>query len=203
MPTVLEGIGIEQLIDTVEFKLREQLAGALELQAERWEALDQARADARGEVYEEITLQPPDAHSYYAFSLPSLVRNDLPLNDFPYVAIIPDDSTPSAEDASMDQLNVRQNMVSIHAIAKSSKSEGAEFAGRRAARMAEAIYAVASTDRDLRHMLQGISNPMRIRVSEPFIFNPEGLEDQDWYWQAAGSQYSVKNIVKPPKEVLN
>lgn len=201
MPTVLEGIGVEELLDVVEVKLREKINNAIDRQQERWADMDEARADMRGVNHVPIELEHVEPSNFYTFHIPSLVEDDLPLDHFPYIAVVPDDNVADPEDASMDQIDVRQNSISIHAIAKATAEEGAEVAGRRAARMAEAIWSVVSTDPVLKAMLRGISNPMRARMSEPFSFNIEGLEDQNYWWVAAGTQYSVKNLSKPPEGV--
>jgi hypothetical protein len=201
MPITYEGLGIEEVVDRVVMTLREKLNGQLEIQVSKWEPKDRARAQALGIDYVPITLEPVSPDGFHVGNVPSLVRDDLPLESYPYVAVTPEDASPDPEDARHDQRNVYQDLLTIHTIAKSSKSEGAEFAFRRAARMAEAVYAVVEHDPQLRRMIQGASNPMRVRISEPFVFSPEGIDDMDYYWQAAGSQYAVKTYTMPPEEV--
>lgn len=196
MPTFYEGIGLEELVDEVESVLRGNLNTALQEQDVFWAPRDEARSVMRGHDYIPITLEPVNPGSFHAGSIPSLVaEKDLPLEDYPYVAIVPNDTAPDPSDANEDQRRVMQNQISIHAIAKSSPTEGPEFAYRRACRMAEAIFATVLGHRSLKRKLMGLSNPVRVQVSEPFLFNPKG-HGPDYFWQAAGTQYAIKNLTK-------
>lgn len=200
MSSIYEGIGIEELIDQIEIVLRERLNDEMEIQQETWKPADEARADMRGIDYVPIDLEPVEDSAFHVGYIPSLVLDEaeMTLDWFPYVAITPNDTAPDPEDPRQDQLRVNQNLLSIHAIAKSSLDEGAEFAFRRSARMAEAIYKIVLGDNRLKHKLKGVSNPSRIRRSEPFRFNPEGLEDGDHFWMACGTDYTIKNYSAEP-----
>lgn len=202
MPTIYQGIGIEALVDDISGTLRAKLNAQLDVQAAKWAPLDQARAAEAGVSYTPITLEPVDPASFHVGNVPSLVRDDLALDDYPYVAVTFEDAAPDPENDRHDHMNVLRDALTIHAIAKAEKSaDGAEIVFRRAARMAEAIYAVVMGDSKLSRMLTGVSNPMRVELSQPFLFNPEGLEDQDWFWLAAGTQYAIKNYTTYPEEV--
>lgn len=202
MSTLYTGLGIEELVDEVEILLRNKLNDGLIQQQERWNEADEERADRRGVDYVPIELEPVSNDAFHVGYIPSLVLGeaDLGLDRFPYVAITPGDTSPDPEDASADHFSVHQNNMSIHAISKASWAEGAEIAWRRSARMAEAIYAVVFGDPKMRQLLGAISNPARVRGSEPFRFNPEG-QGEDSFWVAAGTDYIIKNYSTTPEEV--
>ena len=196
----IEGLGTEELIDEVETVLRELLNQTITDRNAYWVPLDQQRAAMRGTDYVAIEVDPIADSAFYAFNIPSLVREEFnQLENIPYVAIVPDDSAPDAEDARQDQRNVRQQLLSIHTIARTmTPTEDPELAGRRAVRIADAVYMTVLSDPRLSRKLKPLSNPVRVRVSEPFPFNPEGHGDDDYYWQAAGVQYAVKNYTTAP-----
>lgn len=187
---------VDLMIDTLEAKLNDQLV----VQAESREPNDQARAARRGVEYVPITLDPVAPTSFHVGSVPSLIQDDLPEDAYPYVAVTFDDSTPDPEDARQDHRNVYRDTIMVHTVAKASLAEGPEFAFRRAARMAEAAYSVVMGDAMLARMVRGVSNPMRALISEPFRFNPTGIEEGDMFWQSAGAQYAAK-VYTFPKEV--
>lgn len=194
MTTFYDGLGVEELVDEIEFVLRDQLNGRLVEQDAYWAPRDQDRATKRGEDYVPITLEPVKPNAFHAGNIPSLVNEQaLMEDDYPYVAIVPQDVAHDPSSQNEDQRNVFQNQISIHAIAKASPSEGPEIAYRRAVRMAEAIYVTVLEEPTLRSKLRGIANPVRVQVSEPFPFNPKG-HGPDSFWQAAGTQYAIKNL---------
>jgi hypothetical protein len=186
------GIGIEEVADRIN--------AALAAQETFWEQADRDRAAFRGVEYVRINLEPVSPDSFHIGNIPSLVKEEIPKDQYPYIAITPTDMVPDPADAENDHINVHRSGVGIHSVAKASPVEGPEFAFRRAARMAEAIYSVVVGDKDLKRMLQGLSNPLRAQLSETFVFQPGGHGD-DWFWQAAGTQWAVKSYSVPPIEV--
>jgi hypothetical protein len=196
----LEGLGIEELVDQVETVLSESLNDMIDQRNAYWVPLDQERAAMRGVAYEPIVVDAIADDAFHTFNIPSLVREEFnTLDNIPYVAIVPDDSAPDAEDARQDHRNVQQQLLSIHSIARTmTPAEDPELAGRRAVRIADAIYMTVLSDMRLSRKLKPLSNPVRVRVSEPFVFNVEGHGDEDYYWQAAGVQYAVKSYTTAP-----
>lgn len=198
-PVHLRGLGIEDLVDLVVVTLEDKLNARLESEAALRAPKDQERAERRNVDYVPIELEPVSPTAFHVGSLPSLVSDDLPLDDYPYVAVTFDDATPDPEDASEDHRNVYRDMLMVHSVAKASLRDGAEVCWRRAARMAESAHAVVMGDSSLAGMLRGASNPMRALMSEPFKFSPSGIEgaDHEWFWVSAGAMYVVKNYTFP------
>lgn len=196
MPT-FRGLGIEDLVDLMSDTMEDKLNTALDRQFANREPKDQARADRRGVDYVPITLPHVDPTSFYVGSIPSLIRDDLPDSAYPYVAVTFDDATPDPENERQDHRNVYRETLMVHTIAKATLVEGPEFAFRRAARMAEAAYSVVMGDGQLKRLVQGVSNPMRALISEPFRVSLDGNDANDFYWQAAGTQWVAKSYTFP------
>lgn len=199
MPAIFDGLGVEQLADEIEDALRDKLNDQLTVTEATWEPIDRARATRRQQRYIPVTLDPVLPDAFYFGSLPSLMAgDDLSPNDFPYVAVTVEDISPHPEDSVSDHLNVFLGTMTVHGLAKADTTEGrniaAELVVRRALRMSEAIYAVISSS--LSRRLAGLSNPQRVRASEPFVFNPEGREDTEWFWSAAFTQWGIRNYTQ-------
>lgn len=203
-PLIFEdNVAIEFVIDIVETTLRADLNDMLEVIEEEWVDHDQIRAISRGTDYHRITLEPITAGNFDAGSIPSLITDPDALESFPNVALVPEDIVPDPEDQRQDNRNVYMNGLSIHSLAKAPPdagftgglvSDAVELAFRRAVRTAQAIDRVIRKDAKLSRVVQSVSNPQRVRVSEPFPFTPSATGvGEDWWWQAAGMQYAIKN----------
>jgi hypothetical protein len=199
MPTMYKGFGVEEVVDDLEIVLTEQLNDAILVVSERLAARDEARAIRRGIPYVPLEVPTIPPANFHTGSIPAFVQQSDRAAQYPMVAIVPGRVAPAAESASMDQYDIFQDFVSVHAFALASPAEGGvenmtENAYRRAVRYAEAIYYVMRTDRKMRSLLSGLSNPMQALISEPWLF-PEGEGEigEDWCWQAAGTEYQIKN----------
>lgn len=203
-PLVFEdNIAIEFVIDVVETTLRADLNDMLVHLEEEWAPRDELRALSRGVEYVPITLEPIAPANFEAGSVPSLITDPNALADFPNVAIVPEDIAPDPEDQRQDNRNVYMNGLSIHSLCKAdptgerpdgTANDSVELAFRRAVRTAQAIDRVIRQDAKLSRVVQSVSNPQRVRVSEPFAFSPEDIGvGTDWWWQAAGMNYAIKN----------
>lgn len=203
-PLIFEdNIAIEFVIDVVETTLRADLNDALAVIQDEWAPRDELRALSRGVDYVPITIEPVDNSNYAAGSVPSLITDPEALEDFPNIALVPEDISPDPEDSRQDNLNVYQNGLSIHSLCKAEPDgnipgggveASTELAFRRAVRTAQAVDRVIRADPKLSRVVQAVSNPQRVRVSEPFSFTPGSTGvGAEWWWQAAGLQYAIKN----------
>lgn len=199
MPSLYRGFGVEEVVDDIEIVLTEKLNDAILAVNARLDDRDQARAARRGVEYVPLEVQPIDADHFHTGSIPAFVQTADRSAYYPLIAIVPGRIAPAPESASTDQYDVFQDFVSIHAFALASPEVGgietmAETSYRRAVRYAEAIYKVMREDRQLSALLRGLSNPMQALISEPWLFpEEEGDVGKDWCWQAAGTEYQIKN----------
>lgn len=201
MPSLLEGLGAEQVIDEVFLVMREQFNDALAVQQELGDVYDQQRADRLGVAWqqlllEEVSVVPSGTEfpygNYHVGSIPSFVQTDDRVDRYPMLVVAPGRTVPDAEDASADQYDVYLNAVAIHCFARANPTEGPEVAYRRAMRMAEAVHQVVNST-TLRRLVSGVSGPSLVDRSEPWFFPATDGHGEDWCWQAVMHQYQVKN----------
>jgi hypothetical protein len=206
MPTILEGLGSERLVDEVFLVMVEQFNDALAQQQARGDQLDQERAARLGITLPTITLEPVNANpnvgfpygNFHVGSIPSFIQTDDRVVNYPCLVVMPGRTTPSAEDARMDHYSVFSNLLVFHSFAKASPDEGTEFAYRRAQRMAEAVHMVVNGDPHIRRIVQGVSGPTLVERSEPWLFPSEDGHGDDWSWVAVMTQYQVNNYSMAP-----
>lgn len=199
MTGIYKGFGVEEVVDDIEIVLTAKLNDALDGINQRLAARDQARAVRRGVAYVPFVVQPIVPSHFHTGSIPAFVQDHDREDNYPLIAIVPGRVSPAAESGSQDQYDIFQDFVSIHAFALASPAEGgieamAEHSFRRAVRYAEAIYKVMREDAKLSRLIRGLSNPMQALISEPWLFPVgEGETGEDWCWQAAGTEYQIKN----------
>ena len=206
MPTILEGIGTERLVDEVFLVVVETFNDALVTQQARGEQLDAERATRMGFALPPVALDPVDAEpregfpygNFHVGSIPSFIQTDDRVVNYPCVIVMPGRTTVDAEDALMDDYSVLSNALVFHSFARSSPAEGTEVAYRRAQRMAEAVHTVIAVDNKLRRIVSGVSGPTLIERSEPWLFPAEDGHGDDWSWVAVMTQYQVRNYSMAP-----
>ena len=206
MPTILEGIGTERLVDEVFLIVYETFNDALVTQQVRGEQLDAERATRLGFGLPLTTLDPVVADprvgfpygNFHVGSIPSFIQTDDRVENYPCVVVMPGRTTADAEDAIMDDYSVLSNALVFHSFAKASPAEGTEVAYRRAQRMAEAVHTVIAVDHRLRRIVSGVSGPTLIERSEPWLFPAEDGHGDDWSWVAVMTQYQIKNYSMAP-----
>lgn len=202
MPSILQGLGTEEIVDEAFLIIRDVFNGVVASQQARWDALDQRRATRMGIVIPQIIVEPVPADNFHVGSIPSFVQTDDRVQYYPMVVVTPGRTIPSAEDAAMDQYNVYQNAIAFHSFARGNPQEGPEIAYRRAMRMAEAVHHVIHANNELRHMVAGTSGPILVDRSEPWLFPAEDGHGEDWCWMAVMHQYQIKNYSHVSEEVL-
>jgi hypothetical protein len=206
MPTLLEGIGTERLVDEVFLIMLEKFNDALVVQQERGDQLEAKRSTRLGVTLPPTTLDPVDANprvdfpygNFHVGSIPSFIQTDDRVVNFPCLVVMPGRTTADAEDAIMDNYSVLSNALVFHSFSKASPAEGAEIAYRRAQRMAEAVHTVVSVDNSLHRVVSGVSGPVLVERSEPWLFPAEDGHGDDWCWVAVMTQYQVKNYSMVP-----
>lgn len=206
MPTILEGIGTERLVDEVFLIMLEKFNDALLVQQARGELLDAERAVRLGFALPPVVLDPVSADpregfpygNFHVGSIPSFVQTDDRVSNYPCLVVMPGRTTPDAEDSVMDHYSVLSNALVFHCFAKASPAEGTEISYRRAQRMAEAVNTVVGVDNNLHRIASGISGPTLVDRSEPWLFPAEDGHGEDWSWVAVMTQYQVKNYSMVP-----
>lgn len=206
MPSVYEGIGTERLVDEVFLVMIEKFNDALLTQQAAGEQLDSERAARLGITLPPISLEQVDANQRVGFpygnfhvgSIPSFVQTEDRVVNYPCLVVMPGRTTPDAEDAVMDHYSVLSNALVFHSFAKASPAEGTEMAYRRAQRMAEAVHTVVCVDNAVRRIVSGVSGPLIVERSEPWLFPAEDGHGDDWSWVAVMTQYNVKNYSMTP-----
>jgi hypothetical protein len=201
MPSVLEGLGTEAVVDEIFLVLRERLNDAIAYQQARWDAHDQARATRLGVGWEQLLIEPVEPDNFHSGVLPSFIMEDDRVEAYPLVAVTPGTTIPDAENVTFDQIDVYNNAVVVHAFGRGNPTEGAEVAYRRSMRMAEAVHQIIHTDRSLKKIIKGVSAPQLVNRSEPWKFPAGDGHGEDWVWMAVAHQYQVKNYSQPPQEV--
>lgn len=209
MPSVIEGLGTEEIVDEVFIVMRQEYNAALAVIQQRGDEIDQARADRLGVEVPAVTLElvddtPREGMSFpygnfHVGSIPSFVMSEDRVVNYPMLVVAVGRSMPDPENMLMDQMDVLQSGIAIHVFARAdpNKGEFAEVAYRRAMRMAEAVhYVVNSTS--LRRLVVGVSGPILVDRSEPWYFPSEDGHGVDWCWMAASHQYQIKNYSSMP-----
>lgn len=187
-----QSTGVEELLDTFEVVLIDQINDALTEVYARRELSDIARAERRGETYEPITYETVAADHFHLGNFPSLVLEEIPPDSYPYIVLTIEDFVPDAEDIRQDHINVYRDALIVHCLAKSTDEEGPEVVFRRAIRMGEAVFMTLGTDPVTSRMLGAFSNPTRGQHSIPWTSNHKGRGD-DFWCQAVGMSYAIKN----------
>jgi hypothetical protein len=170
MPSVYEGLGIEDLVDAIDMVLRDKFDAALAYQQAKGDIHDQQRADALGLEWTQLVLEPVPASNFHAGSLPSFIQSDDREENYPLVATVMGRIAPDPEDISYDQIGVVQDFVSVHVFAKANDPN---LSWRKAARMAEAAYQIMTTDRRICGKIQR-KTPNNVIFSEPWLFYANG-----------------------------
>ena len=201
MPSILMGLGAEEIVDEAFLVVRESLNDAIAAQKTRWDDMDKTRATRMGSVWSQLVVEEVPADNFHIGSIPSFVQTDDRVAHYPMVVVTPGRTIPDGEDARMDHYSVYQNAVSFHSFARANPEEGAEVAYRRAMRMAEAVHRVVHLERGLRQLVAGVSGPILVDRSEPWFFPAEDGHGEDWCWMAVMHQYQVKNYSHMPEEV--
>ncbi len=198
MPSVYEGLGIEDLVDAIDMVLRDKFDAALAYQQAKGDTHDQQRADALELEWVQLVLDSVPVTNFHAGSLPSFIQSDDRDENYPLVATVPGRIAPDPEDISYDQIGVVQDFVSVHVFAKASDPN---LSWRKASRMAEAVYQIMTTDRRISGKVMR-KTPNNVIFSEPWLFyaNGEDHGSQLW-WFAIGTEFQIKNYIKPPEGV--
>lgn len=184
--------GIEELLDLVEEVLIDGLNDALTEVYARREQADMDRAARRSIAYVALTYeQVPDDH-YHVGNFPSLVLEEVPPDEYPYIVLTIEDFMPDAEDPRQDQVNVYRDALVVHCLAKATTAEGPEAVFRRAVRMGEAVYLALGSDPSMSRALGTFSNPTRGQHSIPWTSQHKGRGINFWY-QAVGMSYAIKS----------
>jgi hypothetical protein len=198
VPSVYEGLGIEELIDAIDIVLRDKFDDALAYQQAKGDIHDQQRAQALGIEWKPLVLDSVPATNFHAGSLPSFIQSDDREEHYPLVATVPGRIAPDPEDISYDQIGVVLDLISIHVFAK---AEDPHLSFRKAARMAEAMYQIVVGDPRIRGKINR-KTPNNVLFSEPWLFYTNGDDHgRELWWFAIGTEFQTKNYVKPPQEV--
>jgi len=187
-----QSTGVEELLDVIEEVLIDNINDALAEIYARRELSDIARADRRGLDYVALTYETVPADHFHIGNFPSLVLEEIPPDQYPYIVLTVEDFVPDAEDIRQDHINVYRDALIVHCLAKSNIEEGPEVVFRRAIRMGEAVFMTLGTDPVTSGMLSTFSNPTRGQHSIPWTSNHKGRGENSWY-QAVGMSYAIKN----------
>lgn len=199
MPTYYQGLGTEDVVDDVYVVFRQRFNDALAVQQTIGDERDATRAEILGEAPVLIELESvPDAN-FHAGSIPSFVQTSDKASDYPMVVVKPNRTNPDPEDARQDNFNVYVSALEIHSFARARPNEGATVAYRRAMRMAEAAHQVVRTDAAIKRKLSGVSGPVLVDRSEPWMFPAEDGHGEDWCWMAVMHLYQVRNYSMDPE----
>lgn len=196
-PVRSTGFAIEQIVWEIERILLASYDDARMVIDAAAVAMDQERADLRGVAYVPIVTEPVPAENIHPGQLPSFVREDDRLTNYPLIAIEPTRVAPDAEDARQDQQNVHLDFVTIHVGAKASPEEAEDVVYRRTVRMAEAIYWLVRNNPRLHHILKGVSNPMTGLLSEPWRYPAIDGHGDEWWFRVCGQEFQIKNYSAP------
>lgn len=184
--------GVEELLDMVEAILIANINDALEEVYNRMVAADQARALRRQVDYVPLTYEEvPPAH-FHTGNFPSLVLDEVPKDDYPYIVLTIEDYAPDAESPRNDHMNVYRKALAVHCLAKASVEEGHEVVFRRAIRMGEAVYITLASEPSMRSALAGIDNPTRGQHSIPWTHQHKGRGPDIWF-QSVGTSYAIRS----------
>jgi hypothetical protein len=199
MPAIIEGLGTELIVNEVYLMMRDQLNSAIAAIASSMAAFDHAYAQRMGAAYVPVQVEPVPLDNFHIGDIPSFVQTDDREANYPMVVVMPTTTVPDAENTNADQYDVFQNAIQIHSFARAmdTTDAGFELAYRRAMRMAEAVHRVVKTT-SLWHLVSGVSGPMLVTRSEPWIFPSTDGRGEDWCWRAVMHQYQVKNYSTTP-----
>lgn len=191
-PLVYErSTGLEELLDEIEIVLMRDINDALAEVYDRMRERDQARALRRNEPYEPLEYHAVPPEHFHTGNFPSLVLDEVPKEDYPYIVLTVESYSPDAEDARQDHLNVFRDALVVHCLAHAEPDEGSEVVFRRAVRMGEAVYLSLASDPLMRAALSGASNPVRGQHSVPWTYQHKGRGKDHWF-QAVGTSYAIK-----------
>jgi hypothetical protein len=192
-PQVIQsGLGIEEIMDAMALVLISDVNEALQTVYDRRALRDQELADAKGIEFEPIILEEIIPTHIHVGNFPKLVFDEVPPENYPYLALTLEDYSPDPEDASQDHMNVTRDAIVVHSLAKATESEGGEIVFRRAVRMAEAVFICLASNLRTQRLLSGLSNPTRGRASVPWKYQHQGHGKEHWF-QAIGTQYAIKS----------
>lgn len=184
--------GVEELLDVVETILIRDINDALDEVYARREEADIARATRRQQEYVPVSFEYVVPDHFHTGNFPSLVLEEIPPDDYPFIVLTIEDFVPDAEDIAQDHLSVYRDALVVHCLAKSTDEEGAEVVFRRAVRMGEAVFVTLASATELRRALAQFSNPTRGQHSIPWTSQHKGRGADSWY-QSVGMSYAIKS----------
>lgn len=193
MPQVIDSaLGLEEIFDIIALAIITDINPAIQTVYERRYPLDQALAEARGIDFTPISYEEVPANHVHIGNFPSMAFDEVPPEEYPYIALTLEDYSPDPEDAAQDHMNVFRDGIVVHCLSNASEAEGSEVVFRRSCRMAEAVFIVLASNSTTQRMLSGLSNPMRGRPSIPWRYQRDGHGENGWF-QAIGTQYQIKS----------
>lgn len=206
MPTLLEGLGTEEITDLVDVVMRDTINDAIAYQEERMQEHDAMRAAALGVPHVPLTVERIPPGNFHVGAIPSFVQTEDRVEAYPMLVTRNGRTTPDAEHARMDGYGVYQNALMIDTFARCDPDEAegpqrAEIAWRRAMRMAEAVHHVICTDPRVARKVAGVAGPILVERSEPWYFMAVDGHGEDWVWVAVMHMYQIKNYSMTPQEV--
>jgi hypothetical protein len=203
---VQSAIGTEEILDVIERVLITDINPALAAVYDRRVALDQARAELRGEPYVPLEYEDVPPTHVWIGNFPSVVLEEVGPEAYPYVAVTTDDFNPDAEDGRLDHSSVYRMPFTVHCLVKATPEDGLDsgidydphgidpasnIVFRRAVRMSEAVFLALGSNADTARMIQGFSNPLRGQQSIPWRYQHKGRGPNFWF-QAVGTSYAIK-----------
>jgi hypothetical protein len=194
LPVWQASTGTEELLDVVEEVLVRDINEALETVFARREEADIARATMRGVEYIPITYDQVPPNHFHTGNFPSLVLEEIPPDDYPYIVLTIEEYAPTPESNQMDHMNIYREALVVHCLAKADPDEvdPAELVFRRAIRMGEAVFLALASDMSLRSALSAFDNPVRGQHSIPWTA-PHNGHGPDYWYQSVGTSYALRN----------
>jgi hypothetical protein len=182
------GTGPEVVQTAMYLQLCDRLEAELARQQAIWDRYDEFIAERQGEIYEQTVLQLVQKRSLVRGTRRSTLK--LPTDYFPVVAVMCDNSGPTAESATLDLGGVSGNRVYIEVVVKSDPYDPddveAQFrqegvVDRRVKRTSQAAAQCVMADPSLGAVTPALGQP-RIAQTDSFAIKGTKPDDQGRTW---------------------
>lgn len=187
--------GLEEIQREARYVLMDNLNDAIDQVESYWVPKDEALALRLGIDYVPTVLERVAPENFHEGHRPSLIN--APIEQYPNVAAMCFRATPSAESAAYDQMESYRDVLWVEVMVKSEVSE--EECNRRVQRMATAVNLCMMSHTTLNGIVSGMDTAPTTNVSDLFKRKEKSGYGQDWFWQGARLDYTVrKEAVNPP-----
>lgn len=183
-------IGLEEVQRAALFQIFDHLNASISSVESFFAQSDQEFARRTQRDLQLTVLEIVQPANFHEGHIPSLIN--APIDAYPNVAVVCSTATPSD---GLDQLDAYVDRLFIDSMVKSPTE--AEV-NRRNLRMVEAVNASVMRDQTLGGLISGFESAPSVIVGDVFTRRERTAYGDQWYWQGARLEYTVRKYAERP-----